>query len=73
MVGKIYFSNFGNNFSDKNLEKLQEENIALRKKIIDQSLLQKENNALRDQFKTTYPKPYNLLPASVIGNPGFIP
>lgn len=49
------------------LERLKEENANLYKKIVDQGELQKENNALKDQFKTTFPKSNSLLPAKIIG------
>lgn len=49
------------------------ENKALVSKIVDQQKLITENRALRDQFETTYPKSQNLLPASVMSTPGFVP
>ena len=35
--------------------------------------LKKENAALKDQFQTASPKSFNLLPAKIVGSPGFIP
>lgn len=60
-------------FSDGKLQKLQEENAAMRKKLADQKNLEKEISALKDQFQTSYPKSQNLLPANIIGMPSFIP
>lgn len=54
-------------------EKIQRENKELRAALAKQAELEKENRALRDQFETTKPSSQNLLPASVIGMPGFIP
>lgn len=47
--------------------KLEEENRRLTKLLVDQEVLQKDNNALRDQFQTTTPKSTQLLPAQIIG------
>lgn len=54
-------------FKNTEVDKLKEENRILLEKIVDQQELQKENNALKDQFKTTYPKSQNLIPAKIIG------
>jgi len=35
--------------------------------------LKKENAALKDQFQTVNPKSFDLLPAKIVGSPGFIP
>jgi rod shape-determining protein MreC len=35
--------------------------------------LEKDNAALRDQFKQGYPKAETLMPADVVGVPGFLP
>lgn len=47
--------------------KLREENIKLQILIAKQEDLKKENNAFRDQFKTTAPAPKQLIPAQIIG------
>lgn len=60
-------------FTNAELVSLRAENIALQKKLIDQETLKKENNALKDQFATVRPKSQNLLPAKIIGSPGFLP
>lgn len=52
---------------------LKNENISLRKKLIDEQSLKNENTALRDQFQTQNPNSSNLLPAKVVGEPGFFP
>ncbi len=67
-------SHFPSNlFADQNIEKLREENISLRKKLVDQTLLKNENSALKDQFQTSFPKSANLLPATIIGGPSLLP
>lgn len=58
---------------NEKIKRLEEENKSLYKKIVDLQNLKKENAALRDQFETAYPKSLNLLPAKVVGAPGFIP
>jgi rod shape-determining protein MreC len=58
---------------DEQIEKLKEENLNLRKQLKDQEKIEKENAALRDQFETAFPSSYDLIPADVIGAPGFIP
>lgn len=60
-------------FQNDRLQKLQEENAAIRKKLVDQINLEKENMALKDQFQTSYPKSQQLLPAKIVGSPAFIP
>lgn len=58
---------------NQNIKKLQEENMLLASKIIDQQKLERENQALLDQFQTAKPKSYILLPAKVLGMLNFIP
>ena len=58
---------------DSSLTELKKENQMLLKKLTDSSLLESENKALSDQFETSYPSSHNLLPAKVVGSPGFIP
>lgn len=62
-----------NIFTDDSKEDLKAENLSLVKKLIDQKELQKENLALRDQFKTTVLSSQNLLSAKIAGSPNFIP
>jgi len=54
-------------------KQLEDENKSLYKKLTNTENLEKENNALRDQFKTISPKSANLLPAKIVGAPSFIP
>lgn len=63
----------GNMTDSDTVRKLQEENRALSKKVIAQKSLENEVKALRDQFATTTITSSRLLPASIIGSPGFIP
>jgi len=58
---------------DSEPEELKKENAQLLKKLSDQALLESENKALRDQFEVEYPHSLDLLPAKVIGSPGFVP
>lgn len=53
--------------------RLQEENRKLLKRVATFEEMKRENNALRDQFQTTFPKSTNLLPAKIVGSIGFIP
>lgn len=53
--------------------KLKEANLELLSRVADFEKLKRENSALSDQFQTTYPRSIQLLPAQVIGAPGFIP
>jgi len=48
--------------------RLGDENRKLSSQIVKQTELVRENQALRDQFKTSNPAPATLLPAAVIGN-----
>lgn len=57
----------------KQIKKLKDENLSLANKLVDQEKLKKENVALLSQFQTREPKSYNLLPAKIVGAPGFIP
>ena len=59
-----------NFFAYPNVQKLQDENAMLLKKLVDQKELQNENSALKDQFQTSFPKSQQLLPAKIIGSPG---
>lgn len=53
--------------------RLSTANQELAKKIIDQSELQKEAAALRDQYDAEVPEAKKLLPARVIGMKAFVP
>lgn len=52
---------------DLKIKNLRDENLSLLSKFVDQLKLQKENQALSDQFQTSYPASYKLLKADVIG------
>lgn len=53
--------------------RLKDENAILRAELVKMKALEKDNAALRDQFKQSYPKAETLLPADVVGMPGFLP
>ncbi|MDO8686909.1 MAG: rod shape-determining protein MreC [Candidatus Berkelbacteria bacterium] len=75
-INRAFFGVFGglSHFGEDTKEiNLKEENQALLKKLIDQENLEKENQALRDQFQTTSPSSKKLLSAEIVGAPGFIP
>lgn len=58
---------------DEKIKKLQDVNLELLSRITDIKKLERENQALSDQFQTSYPQSYNLLKADVIGASSFIP
>ncbi len=64
------FEVFGTN---GRVKKLQAENLDLTSKLSDQKKIESENSALSDQFQATFPKSSILLPADIVGAPGFIP
>lgn len=51
-------------------QQLEEENTQLRTQLAQMQEVQKDNQALYDQFQTTSPTPQKLLPANVIGIQG---
>lgn len=60
-------------FVNDEIAKLKDENALLLKKIATQKIIEEDNNALKDQFETKLPVSLSLLPADIIGSPGFIP
>ena len=64
------FENFG---TSGQVKKLEAENIDLASIISDEQRLKEENSALLDQFKTADVQTQSLLPAQIVGAPGFIP
>ena len=58
---------------DQQTKKLTDKNLSVVVQLSEIQKLKKENSALRDQFQTSEPKSYSLLPASIIGAPSFIP
>lgn len=67
------FQSFGSKGVTSTLAKLQEENNTLIGELAKEKELEKENQALRDQFHTDKPSPQTLLPAHVIGMASFVP
>jgi rod shape-determining protein MreC len=57
---------FGNNHTSE--DTLREENAKLLTQLAKQKEIEKENQALHDQFQVEHPSPQELLPATVIGN-----
>jgi rod shape-determining protein MreC len=53
--------------------RLRDENAVLRVELVKMKALEKDNAALRDQFKQSYRQAEALLPADVVGMPGFLP
>lgn len=60
-------------FGNHEIKRLRQEKALYTKKLVDISQLQKENQALKDQFQTTFPKSLDLIPARIIGVSKFIP
>lgn len=58
---------------DLKIKNLRDESLDLLSKIADFEKLKKENQALSDQFQTSYPRSIQLLEAQIIGAPGFVP
>lgn len=58
---------------NKAIESLTTENMTLRNQMKDEKNLVTENVALKSQFSASQDTSPNLLPAKVIGSPGFIP
>ena len=58
---------------DTRIKKLEDENLELLSRVITLEKLKKENQALSDQFQTSYPKSVQLLKADIVGAPGFVP
>lgn len=67
------FSKITSFTSNTKLKALEDENKALVKKLIDQQKLIADNKALRDQFQTANIRSASLVPAQIVGAPGFVP
>ncbi len=67
------FSAVTNIGSSSKIKLLQDENRSLLKKLADNEKIKADNKALRDQFQTAGVRSTNLIPAGVIGAPGFLP
>lgn len=55
------------------VRQLQQQNLVLTQKLVDQTRMIGDNKALSDQFQTQTPKSQSLLPAEIVAAPGFIP
>ena len=55
------------------VKKLKDENLILASLLVDQERLKKENAALLSQFQTKDIQTLSLLPAQIVGAPGFVP
>lgn len=55
------------------IQKLRDENEQLRRQLVDQKELLKENAALQDQFSETIVTPSQLVTAKIIGLQSFLP
>lgn len=64
---RVTFGIFHNETQQTSEGKLQEENRSLLTQLAKQKELEKENQALHDQFEITKPSPKTLLPAHIIG------
>lgn len=76
-VSPVRSATFGilslSSLKNKTIENLDLENQSLRKQLVDRQNLVSENKALKDQFAISSSNSQSLLPAKVIGTPGFIP
>ncbi len=68
-IGVLAFGNYKN----RQINELLAENIAYKKALAAQQNLVIENKALKDQFALSQDDSLNILPAQVVGLPGFIP
>ncbi len=55
--------------TNSEIDSLKLQNAKLETEVNDYQNLKNENQALRDQFKTSYPESENLIPAKIIGFP----
>ncbi len=60
-------------YQNKSIRDLNSENSRLKKELLNKQNLILENEALRDQFAKSGTESLDLLPARVVGFPGFIP
>jgi rod shape-determining protein MreC len=67
------FQSFNTKSDTGDLSKLRTENTKLIAQLSKQKELEKENQALRDQFQTESPSSLHLLPAQVIGMVSLVP
>lgn len=64
---RVVFSNLRSSNDDSASAKLREENMQLLNQLTKQKELERENQALRDQFNTPNPSSSELLPAAIVG------
>lgn len=62
-----------NSFKEEKIKAIQEQNEKLKSELRDRNILVLENKALKDQFAISSTESQELLPARVVGNPGFVP
>ncbi len=67
---KNAFNIFG---ESSKIKQLQDQNLAMAKRLVDQQKLISDNKALRAQFETSIPSTHTLLLANIIGSPTLIP
>jgi rod shape-determining protein MreC len=58
---------------DKQLNQLTQDNLNMKTQLQNEKNISNENNALKSQFEVSQNKSQKLLPAKVIGSPGFVP
>jgi len=58
---------------NQKIKTLENQNLAMLQKLVDQRKLEAENSALRDQFQVGSPNPTSLTPVNIISVPKFIP
>lgn len=62
-----------NSLQEKAIKTLTAENLKLKKELSGEKSVLEENVALKSQFESSMDKSPDLLPAKVIGSPGFVP
>lgn len=67
------FSKIVNLGQSPDIKLLSLENVNLSQKLVNQTKIQEDNKALRDQFETLSIRSANLVPAQIVGAPGFLP
>jgi len=74
-IQKMFYSGFQfpGKVLNSDLQKLQEKNAELTKKLVEIHETKKENSALKDQFQTTIIRSQSLVAADVVGVSQFIP
>lgn len=60
-------------FRNQAIEELKKENLELKKKVADIDEIMNEDTALKSQFESSPETSQELLPAKIIGFPGFLP